>query len=766
MNLFARLIFEHRRLAWLVFLTGVVLASLLATNIMRDVREAERLSLLETDVSRRALELMSTTLNGNLMGSVSLLGLIDAEIKREALGQLPPNNARISQVLESVGRSYDADGVFVVTTSGVVGTSWDNSGKPSTGLNVKFRPYYQMGMQGLGNVYAAVSLARGDRSLYFSAPVFVDTTNATDTIGVVVARTGLLKVDDLLRDKADAAVLLSPQGVVFASSRPEWIGRLAGTATPERLKAIRELKQFGKMFDSAEPALLPISIEAGVQPFDGRRFAVTRASVQWNDPFGDWTLVLMEDLDRTVPLTQRLGVGSFTAVLLLLLGTMVLKVLQSHHRQALATDELARMSHEQQAQAVHKEQVAAAALLLQYAKSWEELTHTFLGEMHRIFHALQGVVYLVDADHPEQLVRRATYACVEEPASRLAVGEGLLGQCARDHRPLIITDIPAGVGVIHSGLGSTPPAALLIAPVLLKDELLGVVELALLNVPGAADHERLLDMTRLLAMNLEILGRTVAAQTTLEEVVAAERAQAEQLNFQQALIDTIPYPVFYKGPDTRFLGVNKAYERTFNVARADLIGKRVLDLEYLPEADRQSYQAEDEATIAQAGTIERDMKIPFADGTLHDTIYFVAAFRQTSGKPGGLVGTFIDVSAVKQAEQDSARLADAERFNRLTQRREGRILELKHEVNRLAETLGQAPVYESAALQSIQIEAEAFAAEMGNDGPAGVDDLNDPEAIRHLIATLQQERFAALSLAEDAEQARQAMAAANKGDTQ
>jgi two-component system sensor histidine kinase/response regulator len=30
----------------------------------------------------------------------------------------------------------------------------------------------------------------------------------------------------------------------------------------------------------------------------------------------------------------------------------------------------------------------------------------------------------------------------------------------------------------------------------------------------------------------------------------------------------------------------------------DLIGKRVLDLEYLPEADRLSYQAEDEATIA------------------------------------------------------------------------------------------------------------------------------------------------------------------------
>ena len=50
-----------------------------------------------------------------------------------------------------------------------------------------------------------------------------------------MARTGLQKVDELLRGKADIALLLSPQGVVFASSRKEWIGHLSGTPTPERL---------------------------------------------------------------------------------------------------------------------------------------------------------------------------------------------------------------------------------------------------------------------------------------------------------------------------------------------------------------------------------------------------------------------------------------------------------------------------------------------------------------------------------------------------
>ena len=33
---------------------------------------------------------------------------------------------------------------------------------------------------------------------------------------------------------------------------------------------------------------------------------------------------------------------------------------------------------------------------------------------------------------------------------------------------------------------------------------------------------------------------------------------ADQFAFQQALIDTIPYPLFYKGPDARFIGFNRA----------------------------------------------------------------------------------------------------------------------------------------------------------------------------------------------------------------
>jgi len=130
-----------------------------------------------------------------------------------------------------------------------------------------------------------------------------------------------------------------------------------------------------------------------------------------------------------------------------------------------------------------------------------------------------------------------------------------------------------------------------------------------------------------------------------------ERRLLDQLTFQQALVDTIPYPVFYKGADCRFLGFNKAYEDCFAVRRQDLVGKRVLDLDYLPEVDRIAYQAEDEAVIASVGQVSKEMPIPFADGVVHQTLYFVSGFRLADGTPGGLVGTFVDITQRKQTEE-------------------------------------------------------------------------------------------------------------------
>jgi two-component system sensor histidine kinase/response regulator len=146
----------------------------------------------------------------------------------------------------------------------------------------------------------------------------------------------------------------------------------------------------------------------------------------------------------------------------------------------------------------------------------------------------------------------------------------------------------------------------------------------------------------------------------LEDISDRKHMEAhleDQAEFQSALIDTVPYPVFYKNADARFLGVNRAYEESMGVNRKDLVGQRVLDLPYLPESDRLAYQREDEAMIASIGRSHREMLIPFADGQMHETLYFVSGFARSDGTPAGLVGSFVDISEQKKAERVTAQAA-------------------------------------------------------------------------------------------------------------
>jgi PAS domain S-box-containing protein len=131
----------------------------------------------------------------------------------------------------------------------------------------------------------------------------------------------------------------------------------------------------------------------------------------------------------------------------------------------------------------------------------------------------------------------------------------------------------------------------------------------------------------------------------------AEVELREQSAFLQVLIDTIQFPIFYKGADSRFISCNKAYESVFAQDRSELIGKSVLDLEFLSVEDRFLYQKEDEQLIKNSSSTYRTVEIPFADGELHEALYSASGFRKTDGSPGGLVGTFVDIAEQKAAER-------------------------------------------------------------------------------------------------------------------
>ncbi len=175
----------------------------------------------------------------------------------------PPNGEAETKLLKSVTDISETDGAFVVGQDGVIKSSF-GTGRSSTGVDVKFRPYAKSVREGKQNVYAAIGTTTGRPTLYFAAPLYAGDNPEPPVIGAVVTRGSMEPIDKLLSNKSKIALLISPQGVVFATNRRDWVGLLAARPTAERLKEIRELKQFGTLFEKSDPGMLPVAVDDGI----------------------------------------------------------------------------------------------------------------------------------------------------------------------------------------------------------------------------------------------------------------------------------------------------------------------------------------------------------------------------------------------------------------------------------------------------------------------------------------------------------------------
>jgi hypothetical protein len=268
------------------------------------------------------------------------------------------------------------------------------------------------------------------------------------------------------------------------------------------------LRQFGETFEGKAPQSLPFVVDSGVRLVDGRRHALAMAPLNWNDPAGQWKLVLLKDLGAAVAPGRLLRNAVLAASATLLLGMLLLRLVRVRVAQRAAACQLEQIAREQAQLAERKMELAQAALRMQQADSAAAAVAVFLDECHRQFGALQGVVYTADSDAgPLRLA--GSYAAGPLPAV-IQPGEGLLGQCARERQQRLL-DNSSAPWMIHSGLGQSAPAAVLLTPVLLQARLLGVAELALPQVASPQVPEQCAALAELLAINLGMRRRNGVA---------------------------------------------------------------------------------------------------------------------------------------------------------------------------------------------------------------------------------------------------------------
>lgn len=119
----------------------------------------------------------------------------------------------------------------------------------------------------------------------------------------------------------------------------------------------------------------------------------------------------------------------------------------------------------------------------------------------------------------------------------------------------------------------------------------------------------------------------------------------------QQLIEALPNPIFFKGTDGRYLGVNKAWEAYFATPRDAFVGKTVFDLYPGDPEIAQRLHADDQALWDHPGSREYETTVTTPDGKKHDAIYYKATFEDSNGAIAGLVCTIIDITERKQSEK-------------------------------------------------------------------------------------------------------------------
>lgn len=178
----------------------------------------------------------------------------------------------------------------------------------------------------------------------------------------------------------------------------------------------------------------------------------------------------------------------------------------------------------------YRARVAKIAGELQQAESFEALAKTFLSRVTDIIGAQYGTLFVMDEDS-QRLIQVGCYGAQksDQPARSVGLGEGLVGQCARDRWGVQILGIPDTPLRIVSGIGSTTPRQVLLQALVQKERVVGVLEFAAINAFGGKAQYLLEELMPTLAMSLAILDRSLRTRALLD----AKREQAAQLELQQ-----------------------------------------------------------------------------------------------------------------------------------------------------------------------------------------------------------------------------------------
>ncbi len=164
----------------------------------------------------------------------------------DAMDQTTPETLRqANALLDLYKQRLDVETCYLMDDRGnTIASSNRNSPDSFVGINFSFRPYFQQAIQGLPSSYLALGTASRKRGAYYSYPVYRE--NEDTPLGIVVIKASIYFVEkELTQEPSSIQLVVSPLGVIFISSHPDWLYHLLWRPGPNDLQQLRKTRQFG-----------------------------------------------------------------------------------------------------------------------------------------------------------------------------------------------------------------------------------------------------------------------------------------------------------------------------------------------------------------------------------------------------------------------------------------------------------------------------------------------------------------------------------------
>ncbi|HCT30463.1 MAG TPA: hypothetical protein DIW31_06960, partial [Bacteroidales bacterium] len=245
---------------------------------------------------------------------------------------------------------------------------------------------------------------------------------------------------------------------------------------------------------------------------------------------------VIDGLNVTENFAREIGKGNLDAQYKLLgekdtLGLSLLEMQKSlKHAQKIEID---RKIEEEKQNWATKGIAMFGDILRQNNDNLSELSYNIIKNIVTYTSSIQGGIFILndnDKDNPV-IEMTACYAYDRRKFmdKQIVIGEGLVGRCFTEGKPIFMVDIPKDYITITSGLGKDNPNCLLLVPLKINDEILGVIEIATFKVYEKYQIEFIEKIASSIASTIS----SVRINIRTAELLAKSQQQAEEMAAQE-----------------------------------------------------------------------------------------------------------------------------------------------------------------------------------------------------------------------------------------